>query len=188
MQSRAALPFPQFFKLLLNHKPRHGRSCSTDLRALSHSPPVSDTYRQSSVLRHCYWRGWWPWATRTFHHLFLILIFYTAASSDVKQAPKPSLNHSPAYATSQPSYTPDPVVYHYTNPVTCEYVASLLPPNHPEMVCLQAGKHVPQTRYGILGVSPCSVYLFLCCIDLFTHIQVSWQPYFGFLWGLVCAY
>lgn len=37
------------------------------------------------------------------------------------------------------------------NPATGERVASLLPPDHPEMVCLQAGGHVAQTRYGLLG-------------------------------------
>lgn len=42
-------------------------------------------------------------------------------------------------------------VYHYTNSTTNEHVASLLPPDHPEMLCLQEGVHVPETKFGILG-------------------------------------
>lgn len=65
--------------------------------------------------------------------------------------PQGALNaQGPSFAV-QPPYTPAPTVYHYTNPMTQEHVASLLPPNHPEMVCLQAGAHVPYTKYGVLG-------------------------------------
>jgi hypothetical protein len=45
-----------------------------------------------------------------------------------------------------------PTVYHYVNPVTQGHVASLLPPDHPEMVCLQAGGHIHETKFGILGI------------------------------------
>ncbi|KAF8531253.1 hypothetical protein JB92DRAFT_2852666 [Gautieria morchelliformis] len=54
-----------------------------------------------------------------------------------------------------PSYAPrhDPTnVHHYVNPLTGEHVVSVLPPNHPEMVCLQEGRHIKQTRFGLLGV------------------------------------
>ncbi len=44
-----------------------------------------------------------------------------------------------------------PIVYRYVHPETGEQIASLLPPNHPEMMCLQSG-HVPHTSYGILGM------------------------------------
>ncbi|KIM45476.1 hypothetical protein M413DRAFT_341449 [Hebeloma cylindrosporum] len=57
----------------------------------------------------------------------------------------------PSY-TVQPSYTPPPTVYNYVNPLTGEQVVSLLPPSHPEMICLQSGMHIPQTHYGLLGV------------------------------------
>ena len=89
--------------------------------------------------------------------------------SDVKQLQ--GSKQAPAYViagpsyTTQPPYTPAPVVYHYMNPMTHENVASLLPPNHPEMVCLQAGQHVPKTRYGILGA-------FLLCFVLFSALSV----------------
>ncbi|TFK66541.1 hypothetical protein BDN72DRAFT_823307 [Pluteus cervinus] len=43
-------------------------------------------------------------------------------------------------------------VYHYTNLATNEQIASLLPPDHPEMICLQTGTHVPETKYGLLGI------------------------------------
>ena len=45
----------------------------------------------------------------------------------------------------------EPTVYYYQNPRTGERIASLLPPDHPQMVCLQTGAHVPETRYGCLG-------------------------------------
>lgn len=57
-----------------------------------------------------------------------------------------------------PSYIPQqhgacsPTVYHYVNPKTGEHVTSLLPPDHPEMICLQEGQHVTETKYGLLGM------------------------------------
>ena len=48
---------------------------------------------------------------------------------------------------------PPATVYYYQDPRTGLRVASLLPPDHPQMVCLQAGEHVPETRYGFLGAS-----------------------------------
>lgn len=46
---------------------------------------------------------------------------------------------------------PQPTVYYYQSPVTGEQLATLLPPDHPEMLCLQRGGHEPRTKYGILG-------------------------------------
>lgn len=46
---------------------------------------------------------------------------------------------------------PSPVLYHYRNPLTQDTVVSLLPPDHPEMICLQSGEHITQTKFGILG-------------------------------------
>jgi hypothetical protein len=57
------------------------------------------------------------------------------------------------FYSTQPHPTPSPTVYNYLNPVTKQYITTLLPPDHPEMVCLQAGMHVTQTRYGLLGES-----------------------------------
>lgn len=54
-----------------------------------------------------------------------------------------------ATATAAPG--PQATVYYYQDPRTGQRVASLLPPDHPQMVCLQAGEHVPETRYGFLG-------------------------------------
>jgi hypothetical protein len=42
-------------------------------------------------------------------------------------------------------------VYHYVHPVTGDQLASLLPPNHPAMICVQEGRHINQSSYGILG-------------------------------------
>jgi hypothetical protein len=55
--------------------------------------------------------------------------------------------------TRATSLMQEPTVYHYQNPLTGERIASLLPPNHPEMICLQEGCHVNETKYGILGMS-----------------------------------
>jgi len=71
--------------------------------------------------------------------------------------------------TTQPISTPSPMVYNYINPVSGERVVSLLPPNHPEMICLQSGSHVPHTRFGILGILA-AVFWFpfgiaLCLLD-----------------------
>ena len=77
--------------------------------------------------------------------------------------------------TNQPLSTPSPMVYNYMNPVSGERVVSLLPPNHPEMICLQSGSHVPHTRFGLLGEHQ-SLY----CTYILTFLcQASWQLYSG---------
>ncbi|EGO00186.1 hypothetical protein SERLA73DRAFT_180631 [Serpula lacrymans var. lacrymans S7.3] len=64
---------------------------------------------------------------------------------------------------------PQTTVFHYTNPNTGEQVASLLPPGHPEMVCLQQGGHISETKYGILGILAAIVWfplgIGLCLLD-----------------------
>lgn len=100
------------------------------------------------------------------------------------------MNAGPSYvAHAGPSFSQNPVVYHYDNPITGEHVVSLLPPNHPEMICLQVrlryrsvfsaaayipyllqtGEHVPHTSYGLLGLLA-AVFWFplgvgLCLLD-----------------------
>ncbi|KAJ4500429.1 hypothetical protein C8R41DRAFT_752049 [Lentinula lateritia] len=64
---------------------------------------------------------------------------------------------------------PSPVLYHYRNPLTQDTVVSLLPPDHPEMICLQSGEHITQTKFGILGILA-AVFWFplgvgLCLLD-----------------------
>ena len=75
---------------------------------------------------------------------------------DIKVPPAPQAQAvvptTPGAGPSVPHMGPTPV-YHYVNPATHEHVASLLPPNHPQMVCLQEGRHLRETRYGILGAS-----------------------------------
>ncbi|KAK0455466.1 uncharacterized protein EV420DRAFT_1553832 [Desarmillaria tabescens] len=100
---------------------------------------------------------------------------------DAKQPPKlPVQPSTQPYMTAGPSYVPqtglqDPIVYHYVNPATGDRIASLLPPNHPEMICLQAGAHVPHTQYGLLGILA-AVFWFplgvgLCLLD--RHVTCS---------------
>jgi hypothetical protein len=73
------------------------------------------------------------------------------ARKDAKtQAGQPSM-------IPQPSSTPAPTIYNYVHPRTGEHIASLLPPNHPEMLCLQQG-HISETRYGLLGESGCLAF------------------------------
>ncbi|KAK7005760.1 hypothetical protein R3P38DRAFT_3039467 [Favolaschia claudopus] len=93
-----------------------------------------------------------------------------APLSPQSHAPVPVMNAGPSYVpyTGSSSST-NPVVYHYDNPLTGEHVASLLPPNHPEMICLQAGEHVASTHYGLLGILA-AVFWFplgvgLCLLD-----------------------
>ncbi|KAF8467950.1 hypothetical protein DFH94DRAFT_777524 [Russula ochroleuca] len=65
--------------------------------------------------------------------------------------------------------TSQATVFYYQDPRTGQRVASLLPPDHPQMVCLQAGEHVPETRYGFLGVIAAIVWfplgIGLCLLD-----------------------
>ena len=56
-----------------------------------------------------------------------------------------------AHPTTYGAIASEATVYHYQDPRTGQTVASLLPPDHPQMVCLQAGNHVPESRYGFLG-------------------------------------
>ena len=72
---------------------------------------------------------------------------------------------------------PATTVYNYVNPATHEVVSSLLPPDHPQMVCLQQG-HVPHTRYGVLGKSYCSCFLLRNANDMSAGVlaAVFWFP------------
>ncbi|KAI0316508.1 hypothetical protein OF83DRAFT_1126379 [Amylostereum chailletii] len=82
--------------------------------------------------------------------------------------PMPPPPHSPALYGATMSTT-TPVIYHYQHPVTGDHVASLLPPDHPQMVCLQRGYHDTETRYGLLGVLAAVLWfplgIGLCLLD-----------------------
>jgi hypothetical protein len=89
----------------------------------------------------------------------------------------PSVMYGATATASEPQAT----VYYYQDPRTGQRVASLLPPDHPQMVCLQAGEHIPETRYGFLGAL---CFLFacvwgsrLCCFVLLGVIAaIVWFP------------
>lgn len=68
------------------------------------------------------------------------------------------------YGATAPA--PQANVYYYQNPRTGLRVASLLPPDHPQMVCLQAGEHVRETRYGFLGALCFYLLLSFDCVGL----------------------
>ena len=82
-------------------------------------------------------------------------IDYNSQASDAKpyQPQLVQVHTGLVHTVQQPGLTPSPVIYNYVNPVTGEQVASLLPPDHPEMICLQAGMHEPQSQFGLLGES-----------------------------------
>ncbi|EEB94579.1 hypothetical protein MPER_06586 [Moniliophthora perniciosa FA553] len=94
------------------------------------------------------------------------------AVTDVKkdQTPSPPVPsmQSPSYPQPGPSYTPHDIIYHYTDPQTGHPVTFTLPPNHPEMICLQSG-HITETKFGVLGILA-AVFWFplgvgLCLLD-----------------------
>ncbi|KAG1871209.1 hypothetical protein DFJ58DRAFT_762804 [Suillus subalutaceus] len=107
------------------------------------------------------------------------------ASSNVEQQQPPLMTDKTANQQVQlPSVPPNsvtavhgrtmpmmqqPIIHHYQNPLTGEHIASLLPPNHPEMICLQEGQHVNETKFGILGILAAIVWfplgIGLCLLD-----------------------
>ncbi|KAF5351850.1 hypothetical protein D9756_007722 [Leucocoprinus leucothites] len=102
---------------------------------------------------------------------------------DHKPSP-PLTTPNPPVMIAGPSYIPQqlgeysPTVYHYVNPQTGEHVTSLLPPNHPEMACLQEGGHITETKYGLLGLLA-AVFWFplgigLCLLDRRTLQSPLW--------------
>ena len=57
--------------------------------------------------------------------------------------------------------------YYYQNPVTGHVITSVFPPDHPEMICLQEGRHVTHTRFGLLGILAAIVWFpigIACCL------------------------
>jgi hypothetical protein len=73
-------------------------------------------------------------------------------SNQQMQQPLPAIPQNTVMAVhTRTTPVMQPTVYHYQNPLTGEHIASLLPPDHPEMICLQQGGHVNETKFGILG-------------------------------------
>jgi hypothetical protein len=60
---------------------------------------------------------------------------------------------------------PQSRVYHYVNPNNGNHITSLLPPDHPEMVCLQQGSHVEETKFGFLGEFCSACAAALCALS-----------------------
>ncbi|KIK99376.1 hypothetical protein PAXRUDRAFT_532325 [Paxillus rubicundulus Ve08.2h10] len=97
-------------------------------------------------------------------------------SSDKRQ-PKPLVQQGPSITPMMTIHgrpapaliLPQPTIYHYQSPITGAQLASLLPPDHPEMLCLQQGGHVAQTKFGILGILAAIVWfplgIGLCLLD-----------------------
>ena len=67
------------------------------------------------------------------------------------QNPNANIIAGPSVPGSGIPTMPQSRVYHYVNPNNGNHITSLLPPDHPEMVCLQQGSHVEETKFGFLG-------------------------------------
>ncbi|KAL1745713.1 hypothetical protein HDZ31DRAFT_81789 [Schizophyllum fasciatum] len=96
----------------------------------------------------------------------------SAPPADVKQQ-QPQAS-SPPFMTAGPSHIPhagpmQPQVYYYMDPQTGNQIASLLPPDHPEMICLREGQHVTKTSFGLLGILAAVLWfplgVGLCLVD-----------------------
>ena len=115
--------------------------------SLIDSPPSYDAATDACELHA-------PTSRYVFTHLSNVV---PADKNKPRAVAPPATNESQSLApyststTTQPTRVPSPTVYNYTNPRTGERIVSLLPPNHPEMICLQEGMHVPHTKYGLLG-------------------------------------
>jgi hypothetical protein len=93
------------------------------------------------------------WMAHVFHNTGLLSKASKAnAPQDTQPKPAPLMISGSSQAVYGATSS-NPTVYYYEDPRTGQRVASLLPPDHPQMVCLQAGEHVPETRYGCLGTS-----------------------------------
>jgi len=91
-------------------------------------------------------------------------------SQSYKPVPPPnaSASYSPA-GPSSPYGSPPVMVFHYQHPLTGDVVTTALPPDHPEMICLQEGRHITHSKFGILGILAAIVWfpfgIGLCLLD-----------------------
>ncbi|KAF8326516.1 uncharacterized protein EI90DRAFT_3069485 [Cantharellus anzutake] len=80
--------------------------------------------------------------------------------------PHPSAKAQPRYQAVSPY--PTQTLYHFQNPETGDVVSTHLPPDHPAMICLQEGHHIPgPTYWGIVGLLSAIVFFpvgMLCCL------------------------
>ena len=85
----------------------------------------------------------------------------SSSPAKVQPAPAQPMSQKPGYPydggyhqfqsqTMDMNAQPPVPVYRYQHPITGHIITSCLPPDHPEMICLQQG-HVTETRYGLLG-------------------------------------
>lgn len=92
------------------------------------------------------------------------LVAYQSYQSGQSSAPSDFVTGSSVPRLGTPSM-PQSRVYHYVNPTDGNHITSLLPPDHPEMVCLQQGSHLETTKFGLLGEFFCfrTALLFFVC-------------------------
>lgn len=88
---------------------------------------------------------------------------------DAKLAPQQPQQPRPQFQMGAGPSRSGPMVYHYQSDATGHQITTFLPPDHPEMICLQEGRHIKETKYGLLGVLA-AVFWFplgvgLCILD-----------------------
>jgi len=97
-----------------------------------------------------------------------VVVYQSFQSS---QSPVPNANIVAGSSVPSPGIPsmPQTRVYHYVNPNNGNRITSLLAPDHPEMVCLQQGAHVEETKFGFLGIVAAIVWfplgIGLCLLD-----------------------
>ncbi|KIY53094.1 hypothetical protein FISHEDRAFT_33850 [Fistulina hepatica ATCC 64428] len=93
-------------------------------------------------------------------------------AAEIQPLPLQAERTNPPTLIASSSYVPrgsqTPPVYYYVDRETGMQIASLLPPDDPQSVCLQQG-HVTSTKFGLLGLLA-AVFWFplgiaLCFID-----------------------
>lgn len=110
------------------------------------------------------------------------VVVYQSYQSNQPSTPN-NVAAGPSVPTSGIPCMPQTRVYHYVNPSNGNHVTSLLPPDHPEMVCLQQGSHVEETKFGFFGES---FWFYLSAFScLFLGPVLIWVCWTGVLAAIV---
>ncbi|EJD02661.1 uncharacterized protein FOMMEDRAFT_85845 [Fomitiporia mediterranea MF3/22] len=94
----------------------------------------------------------------------------TDAKARATNTDQPKPGPVPKYtAAPDPSFSPAGDNLHHYQHATGHVISTPLPPDHPEMICLQEGRHISASRFGILGILA-AVFWFplgigLCLLD-----------------------
>lgn len=105
------------------------------------------------------------------HEHIVNLSFPGSGPSNGKAQPPTMKGRTSSFVPPSPGpvQSPGGGLHHYQHPRSGHIVSTPLPPDHPEMICLQQGEHIRASRFGILGVLA-AVFWFplgigLCLLD-----------------------